>query len=376
MHYEKFKGKENVRRILEHSDRGQEGVPEHGHGNEKIDPKKTCLNYDLKDRNGMTATEYHRNKIDEISSEMKAKGRTLRKDAVTLCSWVVTVPKNLPEEKQGEFFKGCFDFFSARYGQASIVTAAVHLDETTPHMHLQFLPIVTDKDGSRRLCAKDLENRRSLSSVHRDLEKELTAKLGNRITLLNGATEGGNKTVQELKAETLAQKNAELSEKNAELSEKVSGYEKALSEAETDLNENKVVKGLFGKVKEVPKAPDELERDRAVAGAKLVLQREASIKAKERALEAEQRQAKERQKAAVDKARREEQERALKQLNEMNQENSRLKKKIEDVKGIVYDLADVLEDAIEQFKLPKEYADEKKRILKQIDSNKIQEKGD
>lgn len=368
MHYGKFKGKENVRRILEHSDRGQEGVPEHGHGNEKIDPKKTCLNYDLKDRNGMTAMEYHRSKIDEISGEMKAKGRTLRKDAVTLCSWAITAPKDLPEEKHREFFKGCFDFFSARYGQASIVTAAVHLDETTPHMHLQFLPIVTDKDGSRRLCAKDLENRRSLSSVHRDLERELTAKLGSRVTLLNGATEGGNKTVQELKAETLAQKNAELSEK-------VSGYEKALSEAETDLKDTKVVKSLFGK-KEVPKAPDELERDRAVVGAKLVLQREASIKAKEKALAAEQRKAEERQKAAADKARREEQERALKQLTEMNQENSRLKKKIEDVKGIVYDLADVLEDAIERFELPKQYDDEKNRILKQIKSNKIQEKGD
>lgn len=376
MHYEKFKGKENVRRILEHSDRGQEGVPEHGHGNEKIDPKKTCLNYDLKDRNGMTATEYYRSKIDEISGEMKARGRTLRKDAVTLCSWVVTVPKDIPEEKQGEFFQGCFDFFSARYGSDSIVTAAVHLDETTPHMHLQFMPIVTDKDGSRRLCAKDLENRRSLSSVHRDLEKELTTKLGNRITLLNGATEGGNKTVQELKAETLAQKNAELSEKNAELSEKVSGYEKALSEAETDFKDTKVVKSLFGK-KEVPKAPDELERDRAVVGAKLVLQREASIKAKEKALAAEQRKAEERQKAAADKARKEEQEKALKQLTEMNQENSRLKKKIEDVKGIVYDLADVLEEAIERFKLPKQYANEKNRILNQIDnSNKIQEKGD
>lgn len=370
MHYEKFKGKENVRRILEHSDRGQEGVPEHSHGNEKIDPKKTCLNYDLKDRNGMTATEYHRSKIDEISGEMKAKGRTLRKDAVTLCSWLVTAPKDLPEEKQGEFFQGCFDFFSARYGSDSIVTAAVHLDETTPHLHLQFLPIVTDKDGSRRLCAKDLENRKSLSSVHRDLEKELTTKLGSQITLLNGATEGGNKTVQELKAETLAQKNAELSEK-------VSEYEKALSEAETDLKDTKVVKGWFGKVKkEVPKTPDELERDRAIIGAKLVLQREESVKAKEKALAAEQRKAEERQKAAADKARREEQERALKQLTEMNEENSRLKKKIEDVKGIVYDLADVLEDAIERFKLPKQYDNEKNRILKQIKSNKIQERGD
>jgi hypothetical protein len=219
MHYEKFKGKADVRRVLEHSDRGQEGVSEHEHSNDKIDPERSHLNYELKDRGGLSAVEYHRQRIEQIAEETKERtGKVLRKDAVTLCSWAVTAPQDLPEDKQEDFFRECYAWFSERYGEDNIVTAAVHLDETSPHMHLQFTPIIEDKDGTRRLCAKDLETRGKLKTVHQKLEKHLTKELGCKVTLLNGATANGNKTVNELKATRAADRafNAEMDAKEKE----------------------------------------------------------------------------------------------------------------------------------------------------------------
>lgn len=218
MHYEKFKGKADVRRVLEHSDRGQAGVSDHEHSNEKIDPERSHLNYELKDRGGLSAVEYHRKRIEQIAEETKQRtGKALRKDAVTLCSWAVTAPQDLPEDKQADFFKGVYEWFSERYGEDNIVTAAVHRDETSPHMHLQFVPIIEDKDGTRRLCAKDLETKRTLQTVHQKLEKHLTQELGCKVTLLNGATDNGNKTITELKLATLQAQVKELSDQLAEL---------------------------------------------------------------------------------------------------------------------------------------------------------------
>lgn len=218
MHYEKFKGKADVRRVLEHSDRRQEGVSEHEHSNDKIDPERSHLNYELKDRGGLSAVEYHRQRIEQIAEETKQRtGKALRKDAVTLCSWAVTAPQDLPEDKQEDFFKECYAWFAERYGEDNIVTAAVHCDETTPHMHLQFTPMIEDKDGTRRLCAKDLETRGKLKTVHQKLEKHLTQELGCKVTLLNGATGNGNKTITELKLATLQAQVKELSNQLAEL---------------------------------------------------------------------------------------------------------------------------------------------------------------
>lgn len=217
MHYGKYKGKADVRRVLEHADRGQEGVADHEHSNELIDPERTYLNYELKDRGGLSAIQYHRQRIEQIAAETKERtGKAIRKDAILLCSWMVTAPKSLPKDKQAEFFKGAYEWFSKRYGEDNIVTAAVHLDETSPHMHLQFTPIV-EKKGVRRLCARDLETPQKLQQVHPQLQKVLTKQLGCPVELLNGATDGGNKTVNELKAKKLEKKVEELQKEVEEL---------------------------------------------------------------------------------------------------------------------------------------------------------------
>lgn len=231
MHYVKY-GKAAVGSILLHSDRGIDSPDTHEHSNENIDRSRTHLNYDLKERGGQTAYAYYKQRIDRMAAETKERtGKSIRKDAVTLCSWAVTAPKDLPEDKQADFFKAAYDWFSERYGADNIVTAAVHMDESTPHMHLQFTPII-EKDGVRKLCAKELETQRTLATAHQKLQKYLEKSLGCEVNLLNGATEGGNKTLQQLKAEKLAERVEELETKIVELTPKYEKMTKTLSDKE------------------------------------------------------------------------------------------------------------------------------------------------
>ena len=66
------------------------------------------------------------------------------------------------------FFFECTDFFAERYGKENIISAVVHLDETTPHLHLNLMPIL---EG--RPCAKKLFDRKALVALQTDLYKEV-----------------------------------------------------------------------------------------------------------------------------------------------------------------------------------------------------------
>ncbi len=224
MHYAKY-GKTAAASILMHSDRGIDTPDTHKHSNESIDSSRTHLNYDLKDRGGLNAYAYYKQRIEQIAAETKERtGKSIRKDAVTLCSWAVTLPKDLPDDKQADFFKAAYEWFSERYGADNIVTAAVHQDETTPHMHLQFTPII-EKDGVRKLCAKDMETRKTLQTVHQELQNSLQQALGCEVGILNGATVNGNRNVLELQNETLQQQIAEKSEQYEKMTSTLSDKE-------------------------------------------------------------------------------------------------------------------------------------------------------
>lgn len=242
MHYAKYQ-RGAVGSILLHSDRGIDRPDNHKHSNESIDETRTHLNYDLKNRNGLTAYEYYKRRIDDIANETKERtGKGIRKDAVTLCSWVLTAPKELPEEKLQDFFTAAYSWFEKRYGEDNIVTAAVHLDETSPHLHLQFTPIIVEKDGLRRLCAKDIETRKTLSTAHQELQKHLESSLGAPCNVLNGATVNGNKTIIELKTAECAKKLLRLEQKVT--NEQVAGE---IVEILTELKAAMQQKGFFGK---------------------------------------------------------------------------------------------------------------------------------
>lgn len=145
LHMQKLK-QPAIKGIQIHNQREKES-----HTNGDIDESRKHLNYDLVNQSNVDYDE----KINKRIEEGVTTGKTIRKDAVKVASFMVTSDKEffegLPEDKEKRFFESAYKFFCEKYGEENIVYAAVHKDEKTPHMHVGFVPIT--EDG--RLSAKD-----------------------------------------------------------------------------------------------------------------------------------------------------------------------------------------------------------------------------
>lgn len=184
-------------RMLKHYER----APVEHRGNENIKPELTELNYNLAFENQpMPQAAF-------VAQRLKGVRVQKRADVNVLCDWVITQPQELPADKSRAFFEATYAFLRDRYGERNVVSAYVHMDEVTPHMHFAFLPIVADqKRGGEKLCAKEVINRKELQIFHTALQNAVERDLGIEVHLLNGATQDGNKSVTELKR-ALAEEN-------------------------------------------------------------------------------------------------------------------------------------------------------------------------
>ena len=73
--------------------------------------------------------------------------------------------REMSREEMMDFMKRAYTFVAERVREDNIVSAVIHLDEKTPHMHLCFVPLTKD----HRLCAKEiLGNRTHLSKYWQD----------------------------------------------------------------------------------------------------------------------------------------------------------------------------------------------------------------
>lgn len=184
------------------------------HSNESIDPERTHLNYNLVNH-GMSQIDFLHQRLSEVKVQN-------RKDVNVMCDWIITAPKDLPEEDLKRFFSFSFDFFSQRYGKENVISANVHMDETTPHMHFAFIPVTKDKKKSvYKVSAKEVLNRSDLQSLHGDLQRYLENVLGYPVHVLNGATKGKNKEIQELKAKSAEEKAKKAKEELEKLEEQI-----------------------------------------------------------------------------------------------------------------------------------------------------------
>ena len=192
--------------MFAHYDRSCENI-----GNESIDPERTHLNYNLATHQLLPQGEFVRQRCSEVKCQN-------RKDVNVMCSWVVTLPKDFPEHETGKFFEETYAFLSARYGKENVVSAWVHMDETTPHMHFAFVPVVHDREkGCDKVSAKLCTNRSDLQRFHGDLSRHLEAALGHEVGILNEATRDGNKAIEELKRGTAQERLEHLIDEYLEL---------------------------------------------------------------------------------------------------------------------------------------------------------------
>ena len=163
------------------------------HSNKDIDVERSHLNYDLVNR-----TENYKRDIEQFINENKSSSRAVRKDAVLINEWIITSDNQFFKDKDDkeikDFFEQSKDYFSEKFGDENIRYAQVHLDETTPHMHLGIVPFNAEK----RLSAKTLFNRQALQAVQDELPKYLNER-GFELERGEKGSERKNLTVPEYK---------------------------------------------------------------------------------------------------------------------------------------------------------------------------------
>ena len=202
--------------------------------NQEIDVTKIHLNYNL-------APERDGGQLGFINQRTSEVQCLKRADVNVMCSWVVTAPKSLAEDEYKLFFSEVYNFLNERYAYGSdrnVISAYVHMDESTPHLHYAFVPVVYDaKKGLDKVSAKMVIDRLDLQTFHPDLEQCMSEIFGREIGILNDATKDGNKSIDELKRGTAQEKVDELEAKKEQAAVEVSNLQNTAFEIQDDIND-------------------------------------------------------------------------------------------------------------------------------------------
>lgn len=145
-----------------HDRREKDGI---SHTNKDIDWTKTSENIDL-----LEQQERYRTVVNNRIAELDLK-RKPRSDATVMCQCLVTSDntffEKMSRQEQIEYFKKSFNFIKERYGEKNLVSATIHFDERTPHMHVNFVPVTSDG----RLSARDLFSPKQLRALQDDYNR-------------------------------------------------------------------------------------------------------------------------------------------------------------------------------------------------------------
>ena len=151
LRFAKYKGPE-ISQIEGHNERTKEKY----NSNPDIDTSRSHMNFHL-----VTPERKYRAEAEKRIAEA---GCRTRSDSVRVVEALITAtPEFFKGKKRAEvkeFFNEALEFIKQHQAPETIISAVVHMDEKTPHMHLCFVPLTEDK----RLCAKEiLGNKKKLT---------------------------------------------------------------------------------------------------------------------------------------------------------------------------------------------------------------------
>ena len=143
LRFAKYKGPE-IGHIESHNERTKEKYA----SNPDVDTSRSHLNFHL-----VTPQRKYR---AEAEKQIAEAGCRTRSDSVRVVEALVTAsPEFFKGKKKGEikaFFQEALGFIQEHQDPKTIISAVVHMDEKTPHMHLCFIPLTADG----RLSAKEI----------------------------------------------------------------------------------------------------------------------------------------------------------------------------------------------------------------------------
>lgn len=171
---------------------------EHSNTNGDIRFSESYKNYNLIENQCHTFSSAIKKRLQEINVKP-------RNNAVVMCQALCTASpdffKGKSEQEIKEYFEECLEFLSNKYGKHNIVSAFVHLDEKTPHMHVNFVPITKDN----RLSARDL----TLRGEYKKLQNEAFEKVFKNHGLERGRTDSKVKHISTLNYKIITLKEKE-----------------------------------------------------------------------------------------------------------------------------------------------------------------------
>lgn len=142
------------------------------HSNPDIDVSKSSDNFSVLPPERLDKSKSLHKQVQETIADERVSNRAVRKDAVVLTEWVIssdsTFFEGLSRDETKQFFTDAYQWFANHFGADHIPYATVHMDETTPHMHMGVIPLTNG-----RLSAKTIFNREALRFIQADLPQKL-----------------------------------------------------------------------------------------------------------------------------------------------------------------------------------------------------------
>lgn len=167
---------------------------ERGFTRENIDASRTAENYAIGADSPQALAAALRARVDgAIAAHEADSGKAIRRDANVLSDWVVTLPRDCPRQDARRFFEVAVDLCRERYGAENCLGGFVHMDETTPHVHI---PVVPVRDG--RIRAAKVFTRSDLQRFHKDLGAAEDAALGRHVSVELDQEQQGEKQLSHL----------------------------------------------------------------------------------------------------------------------------------------------------------------------------------
>ncbi len=170
------------------------------HSNENIDISKRSENVELvSSRDSEKSYEFEFKKLMEQKYDHRTKNgelRKIRENQVKFNSFVFSASPEFFEKKskkqQIKYFEDCKKYLETKINSENIISAKIHFDETTPHMHLVVVPLTNDG----RLSSKEIFNKQFLRDLQEDCPQFLKNN-GHEIT--RGENSNGlNKRISDL----------------------------------------------------------------------------------------------------------------------------------------------------------------------------------
>lgn len=159
---EKIKDNGTFTRKMKHNYRLGGHIP-------NADPMRSYLNEELIPLK--PGTDYIDAYNQRVTSSKYYKTHAIRKDAVRGIELMMTYSgKNVPEDFDRERWKkDNIEWLQEYFGKENVVSAILHLDETTPHIHAVVIPMVNDRLNARNY----LGGRQKLRELQNDYAQKM-----------------------------------------------------------------------------------------------------------------------------------------------------------------------------------------------------------